>query len=261
MRKRSASCSGSSGQCGARVSRRRVEQPFGRDVERGRSELGEAGVAVDLRREMDADPHLGHAVVVGRQERRVLHRLAHDRRRASTRRRSTACRAARCARGCRRTGPGRRAGRSPPAPTPARTRRRSRRPAPPAPRGAGARRARPARPPSAGRRRRPRDRRGGRPARTARAGRSARRRGWWRTGRACRRGRPPPPIYSQAVQPVWPGPPRWRRKRWNSRARTSPEGSCERSVGPSSSSAARSSRSTNACTSGSSSTARVTWRS
>ena len=52
--------------------------------------------------------------------------------------------------------------------------------------------------------------------------------------------------------------PRWRRKRWNSRASTSPDGSEPGSGRPDSSSAARSSRSTKACTSGSSSTARET---
>ena len=57
------------------------------------------------------------------------------------------------------------------------------------------------------------------------------------------------------------GLPRWRRKRWNSRASTSPDGSCEGSGRPSSSSAVRSSFSTKAWTSGSISTARETWRS
>ena len=55
--------------------------------------------------------------------------------------------------------------------------------------------------------------------------------------------------------------PRWRRKRWNSRAMTSPEGRSVGSRSDSSSSAARSRRSTKACTSGSLWTASDTWRS
>ena len=57
--------------------------------------------------------------------------------------------------------------------------------------------------------------------------------------------------------------PRWRRKRWKSRAIVSAEGSCSSSGGFSAwtSSMAVSSRSTNAFTSGSLATAAVTWRS
>ena len=60
---------------------------------------------------------------------------------------------------------------------------------------------------------------------------------------------------------LFPSGPRWRRKRWNSRASMSPEGR-PRARGPSSSlSAACSSRSTNAWMSGSLCTASPTWRS
>ena len=68
---------------------------------------------------------------------------------------------------------------------------------------------------------------------------------------------------SKCYIPAMSGPsgPRWRRKRWNSRAITSPLGSSVGSASSSSSAAVLSSRSTKAWTSGSLCTASDTWRS
>ena len=77
----------------------------------------------------------------------------------------------------------------------------------------------------------------------------------WRSPLTCAT----PPSYSPATS--GPSGPRWRRKRWNSLAMTSPEGSSVGSASASSSAAVFSSRSTKAWTSGSLWTASDTWRS
>ena len=69
-----------------------------------------------------------------------------------------------------------------------------------------------------------------------------------------------PPAACDAVT-YFPSGPRWRRKRWNSRASMSPEGTSSGISSDSSLSAACSRRSTNAWMSGSLCTARPTWRS
>ncbi len=248
--KRCASDSASPGQWGAGGSSGESSRRSGATLSGGAASSASVQSAVDLRVEVRTNP----APAARRSSRPPAAKRTPSSRgrsqQAAARRPSPAWRERRCGRGCRRTGPGRRARRSASG-APGLS---GAGPASTASAGASARpcaqrrAATAARTPSRGARvddvaaRRPPLREGRSRAEGWRPV-ANRRRTWTKDGRRPRsipaadglRARPRlQPVRRQTLrrQPVWPGPPRWRRSAGTRGARTSPEGAATGRSGP-----------------------------